>query len=416
MPIEHIFATYYLETPLDPYQAAQSLAIEQSIGTWMRTQYETEELHQRHGAKVVGVDLLPYDPGLYHLPTKIAPGGKVNAAIVRIGFPVINVSPNLTSLLSTVVGEAYELELFTALKLVDIELPASFTSHFTGPKFGIDGLRQILGVYNRPLIGGVIKPCIGLSPHETAELAYQGAKGGLDFIKDDELFADAAYNPVKARVRAVSAALKRAEEETGQKTTYAFNISDRPSRLRELHDIVVDNGGSCVMVNPAILGYECLRELAEFSQLPIFAHRVFAPAYLRSPSLGMSPEALTKLWRLAGADMLIIGAIGGKAFGTDDEILANTKVCLQEFNQLKQACPVVAGGQWAAKLPENAAAFEHTDFLHLSGGGVFAHPMGAEAGARSLRQAWEAYSQKSTLEEYAEEHPELKSALEHFGK
>jgi len=411
----YIFATYYLETPLDSHQAAEVLASEQSTGTWMRVEYETEERREKYGAKVVGVHPLPHDPGQCHLPTKVPLSGKVNAAVVRIGFPTINFSPNLSNLVSTVVGEAYELEAFTALKLLDIELPPSFTQHFTGPKFGVDGLRHILGVYDRPLIGAVIKPCVGLSPEETAELAYQGAKGGLDFIKDDELLADVAYNPVKERVRMVTAALKRAEGENGEKTIYAFNITDRPSRLRELHDIVVENGGGCIMVNVAALGYESLRELSAFTEVPIFAHRVFASAYLRSPYLGMSPEVLNKLWRLGGADMILIGAIGGKVYGSDAEVVASARACNQGFHHLKRSLPASSGGQWAGKLAGNVAAFGHVDFLHLSGGGVFAHPMGAEAGARSLRQAWDAYRQDIPLEEYAGKYPELRAALEHFG-
>jgi ribulose-bisphosphate carboxylase large chain len=412
---EYIFATYYLETPLEPHRAAESMASEQSTGTWMRVKCETEERREKYGAKVVGVHTLPYDAGQCHLPTKVALSGKINAAVVRIGFPTINISPNLTNLLSTVVGEAYELESFTALKLLDIELPPSFTQHFTGPKFGVDGMRNILDIHDRPLIGAVIKPCVGLSPEETAELAYQGAKGGLDFIKDDELLADLAYNPIQERVRAVTAALRRAEEETGEKTIYAFNISDRPSRLRELHDIVVGNGGGCIMVNAAALGYECLRELSEFTEVPIFAHRVFASAYVRSPYLGMSLEVLNKLWRLGGADMILVGAIGGKVYGSDAEVVAAARACNQGFHQLKRSLPASSGGQWAGKLGENVAAFGHVDFLHLSGGGVFAHPMGAEAGARSLRQGWDAYRQNIPLEEYAGEHSELKAALEHFG-
>jgi ribulose-bisphosphate carboxylase large chain len=411
----YIFATYYVETPLDIYQAAESLAAEQSTGTWMRVQYESEERRERYGAKVVGVYPLPYDAAQYHILTRMSPSEGVNAAVVRVGYPVVNFAPNLTNLLSAVAGEAYELGLFTALKLLDLEFPASFTQHFSGPKFGIEGVRNLLGVYNCPLLGAVIKPCVGLAPEETAELVYQGAKGGLDFIKDDELLADVAYNPVKERVRAITAALKKAEEETGEKALYAFNISDRPSRLRELHDIVVESGGNCIMVNAAALGYECLRELAEFTEVPIFAHRVFAPAYLRSLYLGMSTEVLTKLWRLAGADMILIGAIGGKVFGSDAEVLASAKACVQRFHHLKGVFPVSSGGQWAGKLPENVLSFGHVDFLHLSGAGVFAHPMGAEAGARSLRQAWDAYSQGIPLEEYAKGHIELRAALEHFG-
>jgi ribulose-bisphosphate carboxylase large chain len=416
---DYVIATYYLETPMDPHQAADHLAAEESTGTWMRARYESDERRERFGAKAVGVYPLPYEPLGYSLPARMdwlkeEEQGEINAAVVRIAFPWVNFGPLFPNLLSTVAGNLYEMDPFTAIRLIDLEFPPSFTDQFTGPKFSIDGCREILGVYDRPLFGAIIKPCVGLSPQEIADLAYQGAKGGLDFIKDDELMADTTYNPVKERAAAITEALKRAEAETGEKTMYAFNITDRPSRLRELHDVVVEAGGNCVMVNAATLGYESLRELAEFTQVPIHAHRDFAPAYLRSPYTGMSAEVFSKLWRLAGADQLHIGAIGGKLFERDEEVMVNARACLQDFNNISQCLPVSSGGQWAGKVAHNLEAFGHVDFLHLSGAGVYAHPDGAEAGARSVRLAWDAHSNGIPLEEYAAEHPELQRAIEHF--
>jgi len=385
----------------------------------MRARYESDERRERYGAKVVGVYPLPYHRLGYNLPARMdwiagAAQGEINSAVVRIAFPWVNFGPLFPNLLSTVAGNLYEMDPFTAIKLLDLEFPASFTKHFPGPKFGIEGCRKLLGVYDRPLFGAIIKPCVGLSPEEIADLAYQGAKGGLDFIKDDELMADTAYNRIKERVRTITAALRRAEEETGEKTMYAFNITDRPSRLRELHDVVVEGGGICVMVNAATLGYECLRELAEFTQVPIHAHRDFAPAYLRSPYTGMSAEVFSKLWRLAGADQLHVGAIGGKLFERDNEVVVSARACLQDFHDIKPCLPVSSGGQWAGKVARNLAAFGHLDFLHLSGAGVYAHPDGAEAGARSIRLAWEAHAKGIPLEEYAREHGELARAIGHF--
>jgi ribulose-bisphosphate carboxylase large chain len=190
-----------------------------------------------------------------------------------------------------------------------------------------------------------------VAPQEIAELTYQGAKGGLDFIKDDELIADTSYNSIKDRVKTIGEALRKAEEETGHKTMYAFNITDRPSRIKELHDTVVDGGGICVMVNVATLGIEVLRELAEYTEVPIHVHRDFAPAYIRSPFLGMTAQVFTKICRLAGGDQIHIGAIKGKLFERDEEVVASARYCWEEFHHLAPSLPVSSGGNGLENYP-----------------------------------------------------------------
>ena len=87
------------------------------------------------------------------------------------------------------------------IKLIDVEFPLKYTQGFKGPKFGIDGVRKILGAYNRPLVLNMIKPCTGFTPEAGAQLFYEAAKGGVDIIKDDELIADPSFCPLKIRVK-----------------------------------------------------------------------------------------------------------------------------------------------------------------------------------------------------------------------
>lgn len=421
---EYIIATYYLETPMELMKAADAFAAEQSTGTWMRVCYETDEIREKHGAKVIGVFPIPQEIYEPTLPTgvdlSIFKGSEgemtFNTGIIQIAFPHINFGDRLPNLLSTVAGNLYEMGVFTAIKLLDLEFPSSFVQEFKGPKFGIEGSRKVVRVHDRPLIGAIIKPCVGLSPKEIAELAYQGAKGGLDFIKDDELIADPDYNKLGERVPLVMEALDNAESETGEKTMYAFNITDRVDKILELHDLVVEHGGNCVMLNYVTAGFSALRVLAEETKVPIHCHRDFFPSFTRSPFLGMSVHVFSKISRLAGADQLHCGAIQGKLYESDEESVQNMMVCTQEFYHIKGILPVSSGGQWAGKVPVNYRKIGHVDFLHLSGAGVYAHPDGAESGARSVRQAWEATLQNISLEEYAKEHKELKRAIEHFGK
>ncbi|MFQ5454860.1 MAG: RuBisCO large subunit C-terminal-like domain-containing protein [Nitrospirota bacterium] len=409
---DYIFATYYIETHIDLYKAVNALAEEQSIGPSQRER-------ERHGTKVVGIYPVPLEITTAHLPTSFTnktPDARYNAAVIRLAFPHINFGPRLPNLLTAVAGNLYEMGSFTALKLLDLQFPSSFLRGFHGPRFGIEGTRKILNLYERPVIGAVIKPCVGISAEETAYLAYQGFKGGLDFIKDDELLADTSYNSIKERVDKVMTSTKRAEEETGENKMYAFNITDRLDKIRELHDIVVEGGGNCVMINVATVGLEAVREFSEYTSVPVHCQRDFAPLWARGEYIGINFPTISKLFRLLGGDHIHIGSIHGKLYETDEEVVSNMRPCILVFDGIKPSLPVISGGQWAGKAPINYRMMGNKDFIHLSRGGVYDHPEGGEVGAKSLRQAWEATITGIPLEEYAKDHRELARAIEHFGK
>lgn len=412
---DSLLATYYIETPLPLDDAARLIASVQSIGAGELREANAKWIVEKHSARVI--DVRETAGGSSDtLPTRAEYQGRaMYAGFVTVAFPTINFRPTMPNLLTAIAGEIFEMAVFSAVKLTDVQFPDSFLRHFPGPRFGIAGCRKILGVYDRPIIGGIMKPCVGLSADRIAELAEDGFTGGLDFIKDDELFTDTDHSALRERVKKISLAVKRSEDRTGERKMYAFNITGRLDRMRELHDVVVDGGGKCVMINAATTGLEALRELAEFTLVPIHCHRTFAAIWTRSPILGISYPALTSLFRLCGGDQIHCGAIEGKLFETDDEVLANMRACASEFGSLQSALPVSSGGQWAGTVPGNAAKIGHFDFLHLSGAGTFSHPDGPRAGARSMRQAWDAVLRKIPLEEYAKEHLELSRALDFFG-
>src|SRR6185369_8789168 len=141
-------------------------------------------------------------------------------------WPLENMGYNLPALVSTVQGNLYELSQFSGLKLMDLELPSSFAQHFRGPKFGVSGSRKLTKVDGRPLIGTIIKPSIGLTPQQTAEMVKTLVVAGIDFIKDDELMANPPHSPFDGRVDAVMRVINAHADRTGKKVMYAFNVSD----------------------------------------------------------------------------------------------------------------------------------------------------------------------------------------------
>jgi ribulose-bisphosphate carboxylase large chain len=147
---------------------------------------ETDELRERHRARVekiteTGVAEKPSLPGVR------GRGGVFRRADVVVSWPIENVGYNLPTLVSTLQGNLYELSQFSGLKLLDLDVPASFAERFKGPRFGIEGTRKLTGVRDRPIIGTIIKPSVGLTPQQTAELVKRLAEAGIDFVKDDEL-------------------------------------------------------------------------------------------------------------------------------------------------------------------------------------------------------------------------------------
>jgi ribulose-bisphosphate carboxylase large chain len=410
---KYLRAVYYIETPDDFNKTAELIARMQSTGTWKELNAETNRMTARFGAKVVKAEITGEKQG-FALPTKHAPAIKVSCGIVEIDYPVENFGPKISMLLTTVAGEIYDMSELTAVKVLDIKFDDEYLSGFHGPKFGLEGCREIAGAFERPLFGAITKPCVGLSPEEIARMAYEVSKAGADFIKDDELLADAPYNRVIDRVKAVSAGLKRSFEETGKTTMYAFNVTDDPDEVIALHDTVKKYGGRALMFNVMTGGFGVLNKLSRITELPIHCHRDFAVTTFRPKEMGITSTLFTKLTRMCGGDQIQCGGIDGYLFETDDEVAGNISACTEKLGNIKKSLPVSSGGQWAGKLPVNMRIIGNKDFMMLSGGGVFSHPDGGYAGMKSIISAYEAFTKGIKLEDH--DSGELKRAIGHFGK
>jgi ribulose-bisphosphate carboxylase large chain len=334
---------------------------------------------------------------------------------VTLSFPLENIGPSLPNLMTMVSGNLYELGQFSGLKLLDIELPQAFAEVYPGPQFGIGGTRCQAEVYDRPIIGTIIKPSVGFSPQETANLVKTLAEAGLDFIKDDELIASPPYSTIEERVKAVMRVINNHADRTGKKVMYAFNISGDLEEMLRHHDTVLRFGGTCVMVSLNSIGLAGVVYLRRHSQLPIHGHRNGWGALSRSPILGMSFVAYQKFWRLAGVDQIHVNGLRNKFSEPDESVIASARECLKPMLGGYTVMPVFSSGQWAGQAPDTYQALGSVDLMYLAGGGIMAHPSGPAAGVASLRQAWEAAMAGQNLETYAQTHPELQQALERYG-
>jgi len=417
MPTSRIEADYLLETPADPRRVAELMAGEQSSGTFVAIPGETAELKARVAAQVTRFEVLDESAASPSLPSahlNVDSDTRFQRAHVTLSWPLDTLGPSLPNLLATVAGNLFELKPITGLRLLDIRLPHEFGAAYPGPRFGVAGTRRLAGVQERPLIGTIIKPSVGLDPEATASLVDELCRAGIDFIKDDELQSDGPACPFDRRVEAVMRVINDHAQRTTKKVMYAFNLTGDLDQMRRRHDTLLSHGATCMMASLHSVGLVGMIELARFSQLPIHAHRNGWGYLSRHPLLGWSYIAWQKIWRLAGADHMHVNGIGNKFAESDESCIASARACLTPMFDDKPCTvmPVFSSAQSPRQAPATYQAINSTDLIVTAGGGIMAHPLGTAAGVAAMREAWEAALAGVPLAEFALKRPNLRRALE----
>jgi len=412
-------ALFFVESSYPLERVGEIIAGEQSSGTFIALPGESTELKERSRARVisitehsaVAVASLQSD----FLKRKNPSGDKYFRGQIEIAFPVENVGVNIPALLTTVAGNLFEIGEVTGLRLLDINLPERFAKRFPGPQFGIQGTRALCNIHQRPIVGTIIKPSIGLMPEQTAQVVDELCAGGIDFIKDDELTASPDYATFDARLNAVMPVLKKHADRLGRMPMYAINLSGSIDEMLRRHDAVVEAGGTCIMLNLNWVGHAGVEHIRKHSQLPIHGHRNGWGALTRCPYLGFSFPAYQKIWRLCGIDHLHVNGIKSKFWESDDSVIDSALSCLRPFSGVQPVMPVFSSGQWAGQAPDLYNRLKSVDLMHLAGAGIIGHPGGISAGVQSMREGWEAATQQISLHHYAQTRPALAAALEKFG-
>lgn len=398
---QRIEAVYQLETSADPEKTAAMIAGEQSSGTFVVIPGEDEALKARAAAQY---DISPMAPRT---------DSDAKRYRLRLSWPLENIGPSLPNLMATVAGNLYELKPVRSLRLMDITLPPAFAHAYPGPAFGIEGTRRLSGVTHGPLVGTIIKPSVGLSAQDTANIVAQLCEAGVDFIKDDELQADGPACPFNERVTLSMAVIRAHAERTGKQVMYAFNLTGEIDEMKRRHDLVQQLGGTAVMLSLNSVGMAGFNAFRRHAQLPIHAHRN-GWGYVQS---GWSYPAWKKLWRLAGVDHMNVNGIANKFQEDDDSVIDSARACLTPMFDDKPCTvmPVFSSGQTVRQAAPTWDRLQSTDLIFLAGGGLFAHPGGITAGVNALRQSWEAAMNGVPVDVAAKTHRELREALEKFG-
>lgn len=420
---DRIVATYLVETPLDPAHVADVLAGEQSSGTFVRVAGETDDLRARSRATVRRIEPLDDAPAPSLRSAWLERRGATGPwrrARVTVAFPPANIGRNLPTLAATLAGNLFDLGETTGVRLEHVTLPAAFRARFERPRQGVAGTRAAVGVARGPIVGTIIKPNVGLSAEQTADLVESLCRAGVDFIKDDEVNGDSEHAPIADRIRAVMARVRRWRDESGRHVMVAFNLSGEHDDMLRHAELVQREGGSCVMASLNWVGFSTMQALRRHTDLAIHGHRNGFGMFERHPALGMGFQPYQAMWRLAGVDHLHVHGLGGKFAQPDDEVAQGARDCLAPLADAADAADVVmpafSSGQWAGTLPATLEVVPGGDLLFLCGGGIIAHPGGPAAGVASVRQAWEAVRAGRSLADAARDAPELRDALAFFGR
>jgi ribulose-bisphosphate carboxylase large chain len=377
--------------------AAGGVAAESSVGTWtdLKTMHKYVE---RIAATVFEIK------------------GDKKHADIRIAYPQKLFEPgNIANILSSVAGNVFGLKELRNLRLNDIVLPKKLVKSFKGPRYGIKGIRDILDVHNRPFVGTIIKPKLGLRTSHHARIAYDAWIGGCDIVKDDENLSSQKFNTFYKRIRETLKMRDLAEKKTRGVKAYLPNITAETDEMIRRAKYVKEHGGRYAMLDILTVGWSGLQTLRNHSfGLIIHGHRAMHAAITKNPKHGISMKVFAKLARIVGVDQLHVGTAVGKMAESREEVLENIKALKEKMYGVKKVMPVASGGLHPSLIPEEVKLFGN-DVIIQMGGGIHGNPMGTKAGAKAARQALSAVKSKISLKSYASEHKELKAAIEKWG-
>jgi len=403
----YCLATYRVfDDKADFQKKAQGIAVGLTVGSWTELPEAKKAEMEKHLGKVVSVTA--------HEPDDAAPGERY--ADIRIAYPDVNFSRDIPALLVTIFGK---LSMDGRVKLIDIDVSPEFQSAFPGPKFGLQGVRDLALVHNRPLLMSIFKSVIGHDLSGLEEQFYRQALGGVDLIKDDEILFENPLTPLEKRVETCMRAARKAKEATGQELLYAVNLTGPTSKLRDNALKAIGAGANALLFNVLSYGYDALHELSADPavNVPIAAHPAMAGAFYQSPYYGIAaPVLLGKLMRLAGADLVLFPSPYGSVVMPKEENMAVRDVLLDPSVSLRTSFPVPSAGIHPGLVPLILRDFG-TDVVVNAGGGVHGHPLGTEAGGQAFRQAIDATLAGQSLRDAAllPGREALKAAIEAWG-
>ena len=357
---------YSLESTVSLFDAAENIAIGQSVGNpKVRNGWETPELWERAGCRIEG---------------DVEAMKQVKSGDVWISFPLANIdlaTDGVSQLLCHVMGGQLDINTIRRCVVKDIEMPEEVISkYFKGPKFGIEKIREFVKVYDKPLLGGIVKPKVGITKETLLEIVKQMVEGGVNFIKEDEIMANPIHCPLEERVPYICEYLK------DKNVVYCFCINGDADVVLDRVKFVAAHGGNGVHVNfwSGIGIYKRIREL----DLPIYVHyQKSGITILSDPrhAYHIAWNVFCKLAGWCGVDFIHAGMIGGYSDNDRNE-MTQVLSTLHKYRVM----PALSCGMHPGLVNALRKSIGN-DWMANCGGAIHGHPNGTFAGARAMRQA-----------------------------
>jgi ribulose-bisphosphate carboxylase large chain len=366
-PDKYFIATYKVKSTTTLQALAWDIAVGQSVGNpSIRNKWEDDSLYEHHSCLILNNKNILENS---------------NEGFVDIAFPVANidwVDDGVNHLICQLMGGHTDINIVERCRLVGLQLPQHIKSKFLGPKFGLSGIRKLTGNYNKPLLGGILKPKVIQKSSILEDMVRELIDGGVDFIKEDEIMSNVPHLPLDQRVEIVANLLSK----VNYKLVFCHTINADPYDILRRCVRVMELGGNGVHIN--VLGglgtYNSVRRL----DIPIHVHFQSSGQKLltdvRSP-YSISWPVMCQLATWMGVDTIQTGMIGGYSNDDPDEIYQCINILRAGNTVPALSCGFHPGMvDWVTKEVG-------VDYLANSGGAIHGHPGGTLAGARAMRQA-----------------------------
>jgi ribulose-bisphosphate carboxylase large chain len=384
---------------VEPEEAAAAVAGESSTATWTVVWTDRLTACDTYRAKAWRVDPVP----------NTGPGCAVEQqyfAYVAYDLSLFE-EGSIANLTASIIGNVFSFKPLKAVRLEDMRLPAAYVKTFRGPPTGIVVERERLDKYGRPLLGATVKPKLGLSGRSYGRVVYEGLKGGLDFLKDDENINSQPFMHWRDRFLFAMEGVARAQAETGEIKGHYLNITAGTMEEMYRRAEFARDLGSCIVMVDLIVGWTATQSISHWARendMILHMHRAGHGTYTRQKSHGVSFRVIAKWLRLAGVDHTHAGTAVGKLEGDPMTVQGYYNVLRESHNPvdlsrglyfeqdwagLRKVMPVASGGIHAGQMHQLLDLFGDDVVLQF-GGGTIGHPAGIQAGAQANRVALEA--------------------------
>lgn len=299
---------------------------------------------------------------------------------VKIAYPARVSNFEIPQFLNLLYGN---ISFKPGIRVIDVDFSEDFLLSFRGPRFGIEGIRRLLSVFDRPLVATALKP-MGTSAEELAEMCYRFALGGIDIIKDDHGLVDFAFCGFEERVTKCVQAVEDAQQKTGKRTMYFPNITDRFDRIAKNAEFAVKAKAGGLLISPFLTGLDCVRYIAgsELFHMPLMSHPSLTGIFFTSADSGIAPEiVLGRIFRLAGIDSSVYPNYGGRFSFSKETCLSIARSLTESLANIRPSFPTPAGGMELEDIPE-IVRFYGSDIILLVGGSLYSRSGDLAANAR----------------------------------